>query len=151
MKKGTYMISEREMEDAIVLDPTKYIGEEGLRLTARQYSIGAYRFDLLFEDRHGGKLIVELQIGVLDRIHMFKILDYCDEYRDLHPSEFVEPMVIANIIPPERKRRLSHSGIPFREIPETEFISAFPQLKPVLRTSLSPARNSLQLLSCLKK
>jgi hypothetical protein len=30
-------------------------------------------------------------------------------------------MVIANIIPPERKRRLSNRGIPFREIPEIEF------------------------------
>ncbi len=118
------MISEKEMENAIVLDPTKYIGEDGLRLIARQYSIGSYRFDLLFEDRHGGKLIVELQCGILDRIHMFKILDYCDEFRDHHPSEFVEPMVIANIIPPERKRRMSHDGIPFREIPETEFIGA---------------------------
>jgi hypothetical protein len=52
---------------------------------------------------------------------MFKILDYCDEYRDRNPTEFVEPMVIANTIPPERKRRLSHSGVPFREIPEIEF------------------------------
>jgi hypothetical protein len=29
---GNYEISEREMEDAIVLDTLKYIGEEGLRL-----------------------------------------------------------------------------------------------------------------------
>lgn len=115
------MINEKEMEEAIIRNPAKYIGEEGLRLVGRQFSIGGYRFDLLFEDRHGGKLIVELQRGILDRSHMFKILDYCDEFRDRNPAEFVEPMVIANIIPPERKRRLSHSGIPFREIPEIEF------------------------------
>lgn len=100
------MISEKEMEDAIARNPAKYIGEEGLRLVARQYSIGSYRFDLLFEDRHGGKLIVELQRGILDRTHMFKILDYCDEFLDRNPAEFVEPMVIANTVPPERKRRL---------------------------------------------
>jgi len=115
------MISEKEMEEAIVRNPAKYIGEEGLQLVARQYSVGRYRFDLLFEDRHGGKLVVELQRGILDRTHMFKILDYCDEFRDLNPAEFVEPMIIANIIPPERKKRLAHRGISYREIPETEF------------------------------
>jgi len=47
------MISEKDMEEAIVRNPAKYIGEEGLRLVARQYSVGRYRFDLLFEDRHG--------------------------------------------------------------------------------------------------
>jgi len=52
---------------------------------------------------------------------MFKILDYCDEFRELNPTEFVEPMIIANIIPSERKRRLSHRGISYREIPEIEF------------------------------
>ena len=115
------MISEKEMEDAIVRNPSKYLGEEGLKLVARQFSIGNYRFDLLFEDRHGGKLIVEIQRGILDRTHMFKILDYCDEFRDRNPAEFVEPMVIANIIASERKRRLSNRGIQFREIPEIEF------------------------------
>ncbi len=69
------MISEKEMEDAIVQNQSKYLGEGGLRLVPRQFSIGYYRFDLLFEDRHGGKLIVELQRGILDRTHMFKILD----------------------------------------------------------------------------
>lgn len=109
------------MEEAIVRNPVRYLGEEGLRLVARQYSVGKYRFDLLFEDRHGGKLVVELQCGILDRTHMFKILDYCDEFRERNPSEFVEPMIIANIIPPERKRRLAHRGVSYREIPETEF------------------------------
>jgi len=115
------MLSEKDMEEAIVRNPAKYIGEEGLQLIARQFSIGSYRFDLLFEDRHGGKLIVEIQRGILDRTHMFKILDYCDEFRERNPAEFVEPMIIANIIHPEHKRRLSHRGISFREIPQTEF------------------------------
>lgn len=81
------MISEKDTEEAIVRNPTRYIGEEGLRLVAQQYSVGRYRFDLLFEDRQGGKLVVELQCGVLDRTHMFKILDYCDEFRDHNPAE----------------------------------------------------------------
>ena len=65
---------EKMMEDAIVSNPEKYIGEKGLKLIARQYRIGKYIFDLLFEDRRGGKLLVELQSGTLDRTHTYKVM-----------------------------------------------------------------------------
>jgi hypothetical protein len=38
------MISEKMMEDAIGSEPEKYLGEKGLRLVARQYSINAMPF-----------------------------------------------------------------------------------------------------------
>lgn len=115
------MVSEKMMEDAISGEPQKFLGEEGLRLVARQYSIGSYVFDLLFEDRHGARLIVELQKGTLDRNHTYKILDYYDEYKDKNPKAFIELMVIANRIPHERRRRLESHGISWKEIPEGEF------------------------------
>jgi hypothetical protein len=108
--------SEKMMEDAIVSNPEKYINEKGLKLLSRQYRIGSYIFDLLFEDRHGGKLIVELQKGTLDRIHTYKILDYYHEYKEQNPQDFIDIMVIANVIPAERKRRLSNLGIAFKEV-----------------------------------
>jgi hypothetical protein len=115
------MITEKNMEDAISADPEKYIGEKGLILVARQYSIGGYIFDLLFEDRHGAKLIVELQRGTLDRYHTYKILDYYDEYKMNNPNAFIELMVIANKIPYERRKRLESHGISYKEIAESEF------------------------------
>ena len=115
------MISEKMMEDAISSEPEKYLGEAGLTLVARQYSIGSYIFDLVFEDRRGAKLIVELQRGTLDRTHTYKILDYYDEYKENNPKEFIELMVIANRIPHERRRRLEAHGISWKEIPESEF------------------------------
>jgi len=108
------------MEDAIVKNPEKYI-EKGLHLIKRQYRIGSYIFDLLFEDRHGAKLIVELQRGTLDRNHTYKILDYYDEYKSQNPDQFVELMIIANKITRERRERLFSYGIAFKEIPESEF------------------------------
>lgn len=105
------MISEKDMEDAISVDPEKYLGEKGLKLIARQYSIGNYRFDLLFEDRHGAKLIVEIQKGTLDREHHHKIQDYYEEYKVENPDEFVDLMVIANRIPYERRRKLFYLGV----------------------------------------
>jgi len=110
------------MEDSICQNPEKYLGEQGLKLVARQYPIGDYRFDLLFEDRHGAKLIVEVQKGKLDRSHTYKVLDYYHEYKERNPNEYIELMVIANTIPRERRKRLSDLGITFKEIPESEFI-----------------------------
>ena len=117
------MVSEKDMEDAIVRDPGRYLGEDGLQLVERQYRVGGYIFDLLFADRHGAKLIVEIQKGALDRAHTYKILDYYHGFREQHPEEFIELMVVANQISDERKRRLRDWGVEFREVPETEFVS----------------------------
>ena len=81
---GLGVLTERKMEDAIAANPQQYLGEEGLELLARQHRIGGYIFDLLFRDRHGAKLIVEIQRGTLDRNHTYKILDYHDEYKERH-------------------------------------------------------------------
>lgn len=116
------MLTEKIMEDAICNNPEKYLGEQGLKLISRQFRIGKYIFDLMFEDRHGAKLIVEIQRGTLDRNHTYKIFDYCDEYKEKNPQEFIELMVIANSIPQERKKRLSAWGVSIKEIPVSEFI-----------------------------
>lgn len=115
------MILEKDMETAIATNPKRYLGEAGLELIERQYRIGGYIFDLLFKDRHGAKLIVEIQKGTLDREHTYKIMDYYDGFREQHPNEFIELMVIANKIPDERKKRLRAWGVEFREVPIEEF------------------------------
>jgi hypothetical protein len=113
--------TESDMEDAIAAEPEKFLGEHGLKLVTRQYRVGPYIFDLLFEDRHGAKLIVELQLGTLDRNHTYKILDYYDEYKIKRPTEFIELMVAANRINYERRQRLSAAGINWRELPLDKF------------------------------
>lgn len=113
---------EEDMENLIIENPKKYLGEEGLILIERQYRIGNYIFDLLFEDRHGCKLIVEIQRGTLDRNHTYKIFDYYDEYKEKYPGQFVELMIVANKIPRERRNRLSSHGIECKEIPLSDFL-----------------------------
>lgn len=110
--------TEREMADVVVAHADHLLGEP-LTLLDRNVWIGRYELDLLFSDRHGAKLIVELQRGALDRYHLYKVLDYYDEYRTRHPDEFVEVLVVANLISPERKERLAKRGINFREIPDS--------------------------------
>jgi hypothetical protein len=93
-----------------------------LKLVSRQYSIGNYRFDLLFQDRHNGKVIVEIQRGTLDRSHTYKILDYFDEYKNRNPSTFIDLIIVANKITQERRDRLNSYGISFFEISESVFL-----------------------------
>lgn len=109
--------SEKQMAEVIIAHAQELLGEQ-LSLIERNLWIGRYELDLLFEDRHGARLIVELQRGVLDRYHLYKVLDYYDEYKARHPEAFVEVMVVANLISPERKERLGKRGINFREIPD---------------------------------
>lgn len=114
---------EKDMEDLIIENPQKYLNEPDLELLSRQYTIGSYRFDLLFQDRHNGKIIVEIQRGTLDRIHTYKILDYFDEYKNRNPNNFIDLIIIANKITRERRDRLNSYGISFFEIPESTFLA----------------------------
>jgi hypothetical protein len=115
------MFTEKMMEDAISNDPEKYLGEKGLKLIKRQFSIGECRYDLLFEDRYGGKLIVELQKGTLNREHFLRIMYYQLEYRVKYPDEFTDLWVIANRIPFDKRSKLDSLGIKWMEISESEF------------------------------
>jgi len=128
--------SEKQMAEVIIAHAQELLGEQ-LRLIERNLWIGRYELDLLFGDRHGAKLIVELQRGSLDRYHLYKVLDYYDEYKARHPEEFVEVMVVANLISPERKERLGNRGINFREIPD-ETIRRYLARDSSLPSSLPP-------------
>jgi hypothetical protein len=115
------MLTEKMMEDEICNDPDKYLGEKGLKLIKRQFSIGECRYDLLFEDRYGGKLIVELQKGTLNRDHFLRIMYYQLEYKVKYPDEFTDIWVIANRIPYDKRNKFDSLGIKWKEIAESEF------------------------------
>jgi len=150
------MISEKDMEEQIAKYPEKFLGERGLVVVERQYRIGSYIFDLIFKDKHGAKLIVEIQKGTLDRNHTYKILDYYDEYRESNPNEFIEIMVVANQISAERKKRLHSLGVEFRELPVLLFESvvtsestdedSIPQKKKQTQASSSVEQNDSLLV-----
>jgi hypothetical protein len=124
------MFDEKTMEDLIAAYRERYLRERGLTLIDRQLKVGPYRFDLMFRDLTGAKLIVEIQKGTLDRDHTYKILDYYDEYKERHPEEFVEVMLVANIIAAERKQRLASKGISYREISASEFPGTLGRSEP---------------------
>src|SRR2546423_12606746 len=114
--------SEKDMEDAIAASPEKFVGEQGLKLIHQQLRIENFILDLVFEDKYGHTLIVEIQKGTLDRAHTHKIREYFHRYKTLYPRLIVDLMVIANLIPAERKEMLSDLGIEYREIHSKNFL-----------------------------
>jgi hypothetical protein len=96
--------------------------EERLSLLGRQVSLGRKHVDLLFQDRHGQRLIVELKKGPILREHVAQVMDY--EGHFLTPDDPTpRVMLIGNRVPENFRRSLDHHGIEWREIPVALLIS----------------------------
>ena len=113
---------EKDMQYLIKTHPEEFLKENGLELIGEEITYGNSRFDLIFKDRHGGFLLIEIQRGRLDRKHHYKILDYYDKYISKHPKDKGYCMVIANEISVEQKETLKKRGIEYKEILESEFL-----------------------------
>ena len=108
---------ERDMQNLIKLNPTKFLGYNNIDFVAEEYQVDGYRIDLVFNVDDNTHLIVELQKGRLTTDHRYKILDYSDRYKIKHPNQEVICMVIANRISDDEKKILSNRCIEFKEIP----------------------------------
>ena len=112
---------EREMENLIADNPEHFFPRHGFVLKGRQQSFkGVGRFDLLFEDRHGVPIFMELK-AVPAR---YEVIDQVARYRDALKalgSTNVIMLIVSPSIPPGMKEFLSHLGIEYTEIHETEF------------------------------
>lgn len=107
-------MKERELEDIII----KYPGliEAGLILKGRQVNFKGKVPDLLFMDRHGQTLIVELKIGVIRREHVGQIMDYAGSLLS-QDDPTLRVMLVGNHVPNNLRRSLDHYGIEWKEIP----------------------------------
>jgi hypothetical protein len=104
---------EKDLEDILV----KYPGliEDGLELLGRQVSVFGRRMDLLFKDRLGRKLIVELKYGPIKDEHIGQLLSY--EGMLLSAEDpLIRVMLIGTRVPPNIARTLDHHGIAWKEI-----------------------------------
>jgi len=79
------------------------------------------RADLVFEDRDGNLLIVEVKHGRLPRGAIGQLVDYYGLVKKEFPDRAVELMAVANDIPRERKQACDRFDIEPREIAETTF------------------------------
>ncbi len=112
-------MKEQDFED--ILSKYPELIEEGLTLKGRQKHVRGNYVDLLFDDRHGHTLIVELKKGVIKSQHIAQLLDY--EGHFLSPDDpTVRVMLIGNWVPPNLWRSLDHHGFEWREITASSLI-----------------------------
>lgn len=72
-----FVVSEKVIENCIREFPKELLGES-LDFIAQQRTIGGLRPDLLFQDAEGRDVVVELQLGPLNKGHLYRSLEYRD-------------------------------------------------------------------------
>jgi Endonuclease NucS len=111
---------EREMQELLWRYPERFLNEP-LQQFAWETSSSVGRADLVFEDRHGRLLIIEVKRGKLPRGAIDQLLDYFGMMKHKFPDKAVELMVVANTIPSERRLTCESRDIECREISERRF------------------------------
>lgn len=115
---------EKEFENIIIRYPE--LIEDGLSFKGRQVNVKGKFIDILFEDRHGQKLILELKIGTILRKHVGQLMDY--EGYILSPDDpTLRVMLIGNRVPNNLRRSLDHHGFEWKEITELSLINFLKQ------------------------
>jgi hypothetical protein len=115
-------MNERIMQDLLRRCPQDLI-EEGLSFSDREVSVGNRRLDLVFTDRRGRLLLVEVQQGSLDTKHIDRHIDFVEGFLERNPDVDVRLMYIANRIDALRKSFLDRRGYEHLEIPAARFIA----------------------------
>lgn len=111
---------EKEMEDLLWNYPEKFF-HEPLKQHSRQQRSAIGRSDLIFVDRVNRLLVVELKKGKLGREAVAQIVDYFGMIKSQFPGKPIEMMLVAHVIPEERRLACEHYNIDPREIPEKRF------------------------------
>ena len=96
--------------------------EEGLTFSGRQLNVGGKFVDLLFVDRFGQKLIIELKKGVIKREHIAQLLDYEGHFLSTDDQD-IRVMLIGNRVPINLRNALDHHGFEWKEIAENKITS----------------------------
>lgn len=131
-------MTEREMEDLLWEHPEKFLNEP-LKQFQRQPASGVGRADLIFLDRIGRILVIELKRGTLERGAVPQIVDYFGMLKSRFPDKSVELMIVANRIPQERRLACEQFHIDTVEIPPKKFRDVAEEVGYVFRSEMTNA------------
>jgi predicted RNA-binding protein with PUA-like domain len=107
---------EKDIENLIANYPDEFFPNSGFTLVGQQVKLGKCYADILFEDKHKRKIIVEVKRGILSRDASGQVMEYYGLLKTQSPTDNIELILCANIIPPERKIFLEVSGIECKEL-----------------------------------
>lgn len=111
---------EKDIENLIAAHPDDIFPGEGFKLIGQQVEAGGRRLDILFEDKHRRRVIVEVKRGILSREASGQIGEYYGLLKNDDPDSNYELILCANVIPKERRTFLETIGISCKEIGITQ-------------------------------
>jgi uncharacterized protein DUF4268/endonuclease NucS-like protein len=147
-------MKEKEFEEIICKYPE--LIETGLKLKGRQVNIKGKYVDLLFEDRHGQRLVVELKRGPVLRKHIGQLMDYEGHFL-LEDDPTVRVMLVGNKFPNNLRLSLDHHGFEWKELSlshlkdflkkmnDVEFLDNFPKSSEEKRMKPTITRNHTEV------
>ncbi len=106
----------KDIENLIVKYPAEFFPNSGYKLSGRQVKLGRCFVDIIFQDEHKRKIIVEVIHGVLSRDASEKAIANYEMLKSERREDFVEFILCANNIPPESKKSLESIGIKCKEL-----------------------------------
>ncbi|MCX6163681.1 MAG: EVE domain-containing protein [Ignavibacteriae bacterium] len=107
---------EKDIENLIAKYPNDFFPNSGFKLIGQQVKLGKCYADIVFKDKHNRKVIVEVKRGILSRDASGQVMEYYGLLKTESSDDFVELVLCANIIPPERKKFLETIGIECKEL-----------------------------------
>jgi predicted RNA-binding protein with PUA-like domain len=107
---------EKDIENLLAQNPEIFFPKSGFKLIGQQVKLGRCYADIIFEDKHKRKVIVEVKRGILSRDASGQVTEYYGLLKSESPDDIVELILCANIIPPERKKFLEIVGIECKEL-----------------------------------
>ncbi len=107
---------EKDIENLIVQHPSDFFPKENLNLIGQQYTLKNRKIDILFEDKYGRYIVIEVKRGILSREASGQIIEYYGLLKNSNPDKNIELVVCANVIPAERRMFLENVGIDCKEL-----------------------------------
>lgn len=107
---------EKDIENLIAKYPKEFFPKEEFQLLGQQHTIEGRRIDILFQDKFGRKIIVEVKRGILTREASGQVMEYYGLMKSKSPEDICELILCANVIPSERKLFLENAGIECKEV-----------------------------------
>lgn len=137
-------VNEKLIENFVKLYPKQFIGEN-LKFISQQPNLYGFRPDLLFEDEKGFYVIVEIQLGTLNRNHLYRILEYRDLLIEQQNVDHVRAILICENVNPRHKKLLEIHNLEYIELSMVDFLKNAKLIDPELNIGLSKNNvNSVQ-------
>lgn len=107
---------EKDIENLIANYPDEFFPRSGFKLIGQQVKLGRCFADILFEDKHHRKIIVEVKRGILSRDAAGQVIEYYGLLKNQLATDIIELILCANVVPHERRIFLENVGIECKEL-----------------------------------